>query len=205
MNRKLFLFIKRSADLFFAFLFLILLSPVFLSVSIIILFFDGWPIFFTQERVGKNWKMFKINKFRTMPTNAPKFAIGLDSKDSRTKTGAFLRKVNIDELPQLINILIGQMSFVGPRPEINKFAKLYRSRETKIFDYKPGLTSPASLVYTNEDIILKKFSNKTAAYLKYIVPKKIAIDLAYFCNETILGDLSVVFKTIGLIFKVFFR
>lgn len=204
MNRKLFFLVKRLADLFLAFLFLMLLSPIFLIVGVVILIFDRWPIFFIQDRVGKNWRIFKMYKFRTMPTNAPKFAIGLDSKNSRTKTGAFLRKVNIDELPQLLNILIGNMSFVGPRPEIKVHADLYHPREKKIFNYKPGLTSPASLIYTNEDKLLKKYKDKRRAYIKNIIPKKIAIDLAYFRIETLGSDLALVLRTAKKIFQTIF-
>lgn len=205
MNRKFFFFVKRFSDLFFAFIFLIILSPIFLFVSIIVLIFDGWPIFFIQDRIGKNWKIFKIYKFRTMPVSAPKFAIGLDFKNSRTRTGVFLRKVNIDELPQLLNIIIGNMSFIGPRPEIKVFADLYLLRDKRIFDYKPGLSSPASLVFSNEDRLLRKYKDKSSAYIKHIVPKKIAIDLAYFKTETIIGNLLIIYKTIVKIFQSFLQ
>ena len=204
MNHKLFFLLKRLADLFFAFLFLVLLLPVFLIVGMAVLIFDGWPIFFLQERVGKNWRIFRMYKFRTMPTNAPKFAIGLNFKNSRTKIGAFLRRVNIDELPQLLNIFIGNMSFVGPRPEIKVFADLFRSREKKIFCYKPGLTSPASLTYINEDELLKKYKDKRQAYIEKIVPDKIGIDLRYFKKETLDGDLKIVLTTAKKILMAIF-
>ena len=172
-----------------------------LLISVLIFVTDNRPIFLIQERVGFKNRNFKIIKFRTMRTNVPKYAIGLDSNKTTTIIGKLLRKFRIDEMPQFFNILLGQMSFVGPRPEINKHYQQY-PKKYKIFNfYKPGLTSPATIIFRNEEEILKKYSDKELAYLNVIIPKKIATDLNYFKNSNVFSDFIVLLRTIFLVFK----
>jgi len=166
---------KRLFDIFFSFLGLIILSPLFLLTSILIKIGSQGPVFFKQERVGKNGKAFKIYKFRTMQKDAPyignKFATPKD--DPRiTKIGYFLRRTNIDELPQLINVIIGEMSLVGPRPEVPEIVNLYKNEYEQILFIKPGMTDFASLAFRREGDILASAKTHTAVILKKWCPKK---------------------------------
>jgi lipopolysaccharide/colanic/teichoic acid biosynthesis glycosyltransferase len=191
-------FVQRVFDFIASFLGICLLSPVFVIVGAFVALHDGGPIFFRAMRVGKGGVLFPILKFRTMIQNADKIGGGITmSGDNRvTPVGRFLRKHKIDELPQLINVFRGQMSFVGARPEDPRYVALYTDEQKKILAYRPGVTSPASLAYRNEEEILKG-ENPEKMYAEDVLPRKLAIDLAYLSRRSFLSDLKVILQTIG--------
>ena len=158
---------------------------------------DG-NVFFRQLRVGKNNKDFYIYKFRTMRTGAEhgsKITIGND--DQRiTNTGQFLRKYKLDELPQLYNIVKGDMSIVGPRPETRNYVSLYNPEQLKVLDVRPGLTDYASIIYINENEILKGSSNPHETYINKIMPSKLALNLKYIQDKSFTTDVWIIFKTL---------
>lgn len=195
--------IKRFFDIFFSFIGLIILLPFLIIISIIILIDDSSPVFYLQERIGKNFKPFKIIKFRTMTQGSDKkglLTVGNDDKRI-TKTGYFLRKYKLDELPQLFNVLKGDMSFVGPRPEVKKYVDLYNDEQKKILLVKPGITDYASMVFRNENEILAKSDNPENTYIENIMPEKIKLNNKYIDNNNIIIDFKIIFKTLLLIFK----
>ena len=195
--------LKRTFDIFFSLLGLILLSPILLIVSLLILIESGKPIFFLQTRVGKNNKDFQIFKFRTMEVDSQnKGLLTLGDDDPRiTKTGYFLRKYKLDELPQLLNVLFGSMSFVGPRPEIRKYVNHYTKEDLIIFTVKPGITDPASIAYSNEPEILKTVQNPENYYIENILPNKLSLNKSYLCKMNFFEDLRLIFKTLYVLIR----
>ena len=189
-------FCKRAFDIFFALLGLILFSPFILFVALLIRFDSSGPVFYRGIRVGLKGKKFKIFKFRTMIENAEK--IGGPStalNDPRmTKIGRFLRKYKLDELPQLINIIIGTMSFVGPRPQVEQYTDMYRKREKIILDVKPGITDYASVKFINLDQILSD-EGVDEKYLREIEPEKNKLRIQYAMKCSFLVDLHILLMT----------
>jgi len=189
---------KRLFDLLFSFLGLVVLSPLFLIVSIFIISDSKGGVFYCQKRVGKNNKDFNLIKFRTMMTGADnKGLLTIGEQDQRiTKTGRWLRKHKLDELPQLINILKGEMSFVGPRPEVRKYVELYSPEQAIVLSVRPGLTDYASLEYINENQVLSNFSDPEKAYVEIIMPAKLLLNLKYISEQGMITDLEIIFKTL---------
>jgi len=189
---------KRLFDIIFSFLGLLIIAPLLLLIGIGIKIDSKGSVFYRQIRVGKNNKDFKIYKFRTMQIGADKLGLlTIGNNDSRiTKFGYYLRKYKIDEWPQLINVLLGNMSFVGPRPEVREYVNYYNTDQKQVLNYKPGITDLASIAYKNESAILAKQQNPEVYYLKEILPKKIEINLAYIKQRSLLKDIKVIFKTI---------
>ncbi len=189
---------KRLFDLFFSFFGLIIISPLFLLISISIILNSKGGIFYKQFRVGKNNIDFKLLKFRSMFINSDKQGLlTIGSNDNRvTSVGLFIRKYKLDELPQLINILKGDMSFVGPRPEVRKYVDMYTQQQLKVLSVKPGLTDFASLEYFNENDILAKEQNPEECYIKIVMPAKIELNFKYIKNPTLLTDIILILKTI---------
>jgi len=189
---------KRLFDFIFSFLGLLIIAPLLLLIGIGIKIDSKGSVFYRQIRVGKNNKDFKIYKFRTMQIGADKLGLlTIGNNDSRiTKFGYYLRKYKIDEWPQLINVLLGNMSFVGPRPEVREYVNYYNTDQKQVLNYKPGITDLASIAYKNESAILAKQQNPKVYYLKEILPKKIEINLAYIKQRSLLKDIKVIFKTI---------
>ena len=190
--------IKILFDTFFAFLGTIILSPLFLILAILIKLDSKGPVFYRSIRIGKNEKPFKVYKFRTMVVNADK--IGGPStaeNDPRlTKIGKFLRKWKLDELPQLFNIIKGEMSLVGPRPEVPEYARLYKGKEKVVFSVRPGITDFASLWNSHEENILKGSPDPEKTYLEKIRPKKVDLQMKYIKEKSFLTDIKIIFKTI---------
>ncbi len=195
-------YIKRAIDFFLALIGLIVLSPLFILIAILIKKEDGGSIFFRQTRVGQNGKLFKIYKFRTMVENAEKLgALVTKEGDPRiTKIGKILRKYKLDEIPQLINVIKGEMSLVGPRPEVPKYVKYFEKDYQEILKVKPGITDFASLEYIDEEKLLKNAENPEKIYIEEILPKKIKYYKKYLKEIGLLTDVKLIFKTI---FKVF--
>ncbi len=194
---------KRLFDIIASFFGLLVFSPILLIVAILIVIDSKGGVFYRQERVGKGNKDFRIFKFRTMHTDADKLGLlTIGERDPRvTKVGYYLRKYKLDELPQLINVLIGEMSFVGPRPEVRKYVDLYTEEQRKIFEVRPGITDLASIEFRNENEILGKQENPDQYYIESIMPHKLEINLKYIKNRSLLKDIGVIFKTFLAILK----
>jgi lipopolysaccharide/colanic/teichoic acid biosynthesis glycosyltransferase len=194
---------KRFTDIIFAFAGLIILLPVFFILILLILADSEGPIFYRQLRIGLGGTEFILYKFRTMYKDADKkglLTVGM--KDSRvTKTGYFLRKYKLDELPQLYNVLKGDMSIVGPRPEVPKYVAKYNEQQLKIVTVRPGLTDYASIEYSNENEILAKSTNPEETYVNEIMPAKLRLNAKYIDEMGPITDLKIIFKTIWKIFR----
>lgn len=189
--------IKRGIDILFSLIGLICLFPFFIFISFFIFITSKGGVFFVQLRVGKNNKDFKLYKFRTMFLNSDsKGLLTVGNNDKRiTKLGYYLRKNKLDELPQLINVLNGTMSLVGPRPEVRKYVNLYNSEQKSILDVKPGITDLASIMYYNENEILANSVNPEQTYINEIMPIKLELNKQYIHEMSLLTDLKIIFKT----------
>ena len=177
---------------------LILLIPVFIFIALFIAFDSRGGIFFFQSRVGKDGKDFRLWKFRTMDSNSEKHGqITLGTNDSRiTKAGKFLRKYKLDELPQLVNVLLGEMSLVGPRPEVRKYVGLYTEEQKKVLLVKPGVTDYASIEYANENEILSLSADPLKTYVEEIMPAKIRLNMKYINDPSLVNYFRIIFLTI---------
>ncbi len=176
--------------------------PIFVVLSIAIAIESKGGIFYKQKRVGKNGKEFKLFKFRSMYADADKKGLlTVGGRDSRiTKVGYFIRKYKLDELPQLINVLKGDMSIVGPRPEVKKYTDLYSEEQKKVLSARPGITDPASLKFRNENDLLAKAENPEKYYIEKIMPEKIKISIDYINKRNFFADLKVIFNTVFSVF-----
>lgn len=189
---------KRLLDFYVAGFGLILLSPFFLLLAILIKLDSPGPIFFRQIRVGKCFTPFRIFKFRTMVNDAEKLGAQVSAADDSriTRIGGFLRKHKIDELPQLINVVIGEMSLVGPRPEMPRYVERFRKEYEEILTVKPGITDFASQEYRDENELLKGLANPEEKYLGEILPVKIEYYRRYIREQSPVTDLRIIFKTL---------
>lgn len=194
---------KRIFDVVASVLGLIILLPFFLVVAIVIKLDSKGPILFLQQRIGKWGEPFFLFKFRTMHVGADKgTAITVGNRDPRITTiGYYLRKIKMDELPQLINVLKGEMSFVGPRPEVKKFVDLYTSEQRRVLDVAPGMTDYASILFRNENELLAGKSDPVAFYMDHIMPQKLQLNLKYIDSNNLWIDIKILFKTLVVIFK----
>jgi len=194
---------KRLFDIVSSFLVLLLGCPFFMLVSILIMIDSKGGVFFKQIRVGLGNKDFRLFKFRTMKPNSESLGqITVGGKDARiTKVGYWLRRFKIDEFPQLINILIGDMSIVGPRPEVRKYVDLYTEEQLTVLDVRPGLTDYASLEYINENDLLEKSSNPEQTYIEEIMPAKLALNKRYIAERSVGLDFKLIVKTIRKLVK----
>ena len=188
--------IKRIFDLFFSIAGLIFFMPLFFIVSILVKLDSKGPVFFLQIRVGKDAKMFQIIKFRTMHDNNSNSTISVFGDSRITSFGKFLRRFKIDELPELLNIFKGEMSFVGPRPDVPGYADKLVGEDRKILMLKPGITSLASLKYSNEEKLLSKKDNPKYFNDNVIFPDKVRMNLKYYNNHNIWLDIKIIFATL---------
>lgn len=189
---------KRICDIMITSIAIILIFPIGLIIALLIKIESKGNILYIQHRVGKNNKDFKILKFRTMTTNADKQSLlTIGEKDNRvTKIGYYLRKFKLDELPQLINILIGEMSIVGPRPEVRYYVNYYNETQMKVLSVLPGLTDLASIAYIDENRILAQSENPQETYIKKIMPHKLSLNAKYIENISLKNDLSIIWQTL---------
>jgi len=195
---------KRLFDFIASFYGLILLSPIFVLVALWIKIDSRGSIFFRQERVGFQGSLFRIHKFRTMVLDAEKkgkqITVGADSRI--TTVGSFLRKYKLDELPQLIDVFVGDMSLVGPRPEVPRYIDCYSDDEKHdVLSVKPGITDNASIEFRDENELLASSKDPEATYINEVLPKKIALYRKYVRERSFFGDVAIIFKTIFLIIK----
>lgn len=191
------MFYKRLFDIFASIVGLLIFLPILLVVTILIRIKMGdGPIFFTQERVGRYGKLFIIVKFRTMIIGHNGNTISVEGETRITSFGAFLRKYKLDELPELWNILKGDMSFVGPRPDVPGYADKLSGEEKKILELRPGLTGPASLKYSNEEKLLAEQENPEKYNDVIIWPDKVRINLGYYYNHSFFSDIIIIIRTL---------
>lgn len=192
---------KRVFDLLFSVIGLVAITPVMIILAFIITIDSKGGVFYKQVRIGKNQKPFSLYKFRSMRTDADKKGLlTVGNNDSRiTKIGYYLRKYKLDELPQLINVLFGNMSFVGPRPEVEKYVKLYNQEQLMVFNVKPGITDWASIKYVNENEILAKSSQPEKTYIEEIMPAKLKLNLEYVKHNNVFVDIKIILLTIKAI------
>ena len=188
---------KRLFDIACALIGLFFLLPFFLIVSILIVLDSGFPVFYKQSRVGKNNIDFKLWKFRSMHTDADKRGLlTVGDRDPRiTRMGLILRKTKLDELPQLINVLVGDMSLVGPRPEVRRYVDHYNEEQMRVLSIRPGITDNASIRFRNETEILAAQDDPERYYIEHILPEKTELYLQYVDNRSFLGDLKMILNT----------
>ena len=194
--------VKRLFDIIFSFVGIVFLFPVFIIVSILIKIDSSGPVFFIQERVGLNGNFFKIIKFRSMKTNHNNSLTVTLKNDKRiTRIGKKIRKYKIDEIPELINVFIGDMSFVGPRPDVPGYADLLKGESRNILKLRPGITSRASIKYANEEMILLNEDDPIAYNNNIIFPDKVKLNLNYYYNNNIWIDIKIIFATLFAVLK----
>ena len=189
-------------DIVAALLGLLILSPFAVVIALLIKLDSSGPVFFRQERMGRGFRPFFIYKFRTMLQDAPLNGSGVTfAGDPRiTLVGRFLRKTKIDELPQLINVVRGEMSLVGPRPEVRQYVELLREEYEEILKIRPGITDLASLEYRDEEAVLGQSENPEAHYLRWVLPDKIRLAKEYMRRSSFFFDLALILKTLPKLF-----
>jgi lipopolysaccharide/colanic/teichoic acid biosynthesis glycosyltransferase len=194
---------KRFFDFSVSLLALICLLPLFLILSLLVALSGKGGVFFKQKRIGKNQVPFSLLKFRSMRPNAENSGqLTVGDRDPRiTRVGLFLRKSKLDELPQLINVLKGEMSIVGPRPEVEKYVQHYPPRFLKVLDVRPGITDPASIAFIEESELLAQATDPESAYIEEILPEKLALQLAYVEEQNAWKDLRVIVNTLKRIIQ----
>jgi len=192
---------KRVFDFIFALVGAGIFAPCFLFCAVIIKLTSDGPVFYRGLRIGLNYKPFRIFKFRTMAVNAEEMGgTSTSNDDSRiTRVGKFLRSYKLDESPQLFNVLLGEMSFVGPRPQVEWAVKLYNSDERRLLSVRPGITDYSSIAFRNEGEILAGSKDPDKDYLEKIAPKKIQLGLQYVDNHNFWIDLKIIFATIHVV------
>ena len=188
---------KRLFDIVASGLGLLCLSPLFLILAVWIKCDTPGPVFYRQTRVGRYNRDFRLYKFRSMRIGADRQGlITVGGHDPRiTRSGYFIRKYKLDEFPQLINVFIGDMSLVGPRPEVRKYVDLYTQEQMHVLDVRPGITDPASIRYRNENELLAQAADPDKYYIETIMPDKLRINLEYVANHSFWSDIVLIFKT----------
>ena len=193
--------IKRFVDIVIAAMALVVLSPLLLVVALLVRVTSPGPVFFRQERIGRDFRPFCICKLRSMVQDAPKqgtlVTFGADPRI--TKVGGFLRATKIDELPQLINVLVGDMSLVGPRPEVRKYVEMFRDDYAEVLRVRPGITDPASIKYRNEAEILGRAADPEKEYVERILPEKIRLGKEYARNSSLSLDFITILRTLHVV------
>lgn len=188
---------KRIFDFFSSLIVLILLSPVLIVLALAIVLDSKGGVFYKQLRVGKGRREFWLYKFRTMRPDSDKLKITVGDRDPRvTNVGYYLRKYKLDELPQLLNILKGEMSVVGPRPEVKRYVDMYSDEQLKVLTVHPGLTDYSSLEYVNESELLAQAEDPEKMYIEEIMPAKLKLNLKYIEEKSLSTDISLIFRTI---------
>lgn len=189
---------KRLLDIFFSLTGLVLLSPLFIIVCVLIMIESPGGPFYRQERIGKNGRSFRLLKFRSMRIGSDKKGlITVGGHDPRiTRMGYFIRKYKIDELPQLLNVLKGDMSLVGPRPEVRKYVDMYTEEQRRVLNVRPGITDYASIEYSDENTILGMADDPDKVYIEQIMPDKIKLNMRYIENNTLKEYFKIIFLTL---------
>lgn len=193
----------RLCDIVFSFFGLLFLSPLFLIVALWIVLDDPGPVFYRQQRVGRQNRDFGLLKFRSMRVGADKMSlITIGDRDPRvTRAGYYIRKFKLDELPQLWNVLIGDMSLVGPRPEVRRYVDLYTEKQRQVLSVRPGITDYASIEYIDENKLLAQAADPDKTYIEEIMPAKIELNMRYINNPTLGQYFKIIFLTIAKIIR----
>ena len=192
----------RVADLLFSLIGLIVLSPVILLFALLIVIDDFGSPLYIQERVGINGTTFKLLKLRSMKNRSEGLLISTSNDSRITAIGKFIRKYKIDELPQLLNVLMGSMSIVGPRPEVSKYVRLYSETQRKVLLVRPGITDYASITFKNENEILGNSQNPESTYINYILPRKLRLNMIWIRNKSLFTYFDCIFRTL---FRILLR
>lgn len=194
---------KRIFDVIASGLGLVVLSPLFLILAVWIKLDSKGPVFYRQVRVGLHNKDFRIFKFRSMRVGADKGSlVTIGGRDPRiTRSGYFIRKFKFDELPQLINVFVGDMSLVGPRPEVRHYVDYWKDEQMHVLDVRPGITDPASIKFRNENELMEKAEDPEKYYIEVIMQEKLKLYLEYVQNHSFWGDIGLIFKTFWVIVK----
>lgn len=192
------IFLKRLFDLVTSGIGLLVLSPLFLLLAVWVKLDSPGPVFYRQTRVGRGNRDFRLFKFRSMRVGSErKGLITIGGRDPRvTRSGYFIRKYKLDELPQLINVFVGDMSLVGPRPEVREYVDLYTPEQLHVLDVRPGITDPASIRYRNENELLAESDDPERYYRDVVMQDKLRINLDYVANHSFVYDVSLIFKTL---------
>ena len=187
----------RVCDILFSFFGLLFLSPLFIIVALWIVIDNPGPVFYRQQRVGKDNKDFGLLKFRSMRVGADKMSlITIGDRDPRvTRAGYYIRKYKLDELPQLWNVLVGDMSLVGPRPEVRRYVETYTEEQQKVLSVRPGITDYASIEYIDENRLLAQAADPDKTYIEEVIPAKIALNMRYINHQTIGEYFKIIFLT----------
>ena len=195
--------IKRGFDIFASFLLIVIFSPLILCISLAVKLSSPGAVFFRQIRISKYGREFKIFKFRSMVENADKMGplVTTDNDDRITGIGKFLRKTHLDEIPQLFNVLTGDMSFVGTRPEVKKYVDKYTDEMLATLLLPAGITSEASITYRDEAQLISSSTNADETYINDVLPEKMKLNLKYLTDFSVLKDLSIMFRTFLLLFR----
>lgn len=201
-DKRAALLLKRGFDVLFSILLLVLLSPLFVIIGTVIKFDDGGKMFFRQVRVTQYGRPFRIFKFRTMVANADKLGAEVTSScDPRiTRAGTFLRRYRLDEIPQLINILAGDMSFVGTRPEVLRYVEAYTDEMMATLLLPAGVTSETSIIAMDESELMEAAEDPDAVYVDEILPVKMELNLEYVMNFSICGEFKTIIRTVAVVF-----
>lgn len=194
---------KRLFDIIASGVGLLLLSPLFLILAIWIKLDSKGPVFYRQVRVGRNNEDFRIFKFRSMRVGSDRGSlVTIGNRDPRiTRSGYFIRKFKFDELPQLLNVFIGDMSLVGPRPEVRHYVDYWTSEQMHVLDVRPGITDPASIKFRNENELMGQAEEPEKYYIEVIMQEKLRIYLEYIDNQSFFGDIALIFKTFFAVIK----
>ena len=193
---------KRLFDLVSSVIGLVVLSPVLVVVSLLVWLGDRGPVFFRQERVGRGGRLFRIHKFRTMRVASSGSQVTSADDDRITPLGKVLRKTKLDELPQLIDVALGDMSLVGPRPEVPRYVAMWGDEaRAEILSVRPGITDPAAIAYRNEQDELAAAEDPEAHYTQVILPRKVAMYRDYVRNRSFTGDIKVILGTLAAVFR----
>lgn len=189
---------KRLFDILFSALALLLLSPLLLGIAMAVGLGSKGGVFFRQVRVGRDGREFRLLKFRTMrPDSEAKGQLTVGNADPRiTPVGRWLRRSKLDELPQLWNVLVGDMSIVGPRPEVPRYVALYTAEQRRILRVRPGITSPASIAYINENEVLARSNDPHRSYVEEVLPAKLALDMPYAMAPSLRKDVVILWATL---------
>lgn len=190
--------LKRGFDIVMSVVGLLCLSPLFVLIAVWIVLDSRGGVFYKQQRVGLNNRDFALYKFRSMRPQADKGSlITIGGRDPRiTRSGYYIRKFKLDELPQLINVLKGDMSIVGPRPEVRRYVDMYTAEQMQVLSVRPGITDLASIKYRNENELLETVSDPEEYYVKTIMPDKLAINLQYVQQQSFVSDLGIILRTL---------
>jgi lipopolysaccharide/colanic/teichoic acid biosynthesis glycosyltransferase len=193
--------VRRAVDVAASGLALVLLLPLMSAIACVVKLSSPGPVIFSQERVGRGSRIFRLHKFRSMRVSSGGPSVTADGDARVTRAGRFLRKLKLDELPQFWNVLVGDMSIVGPRPEVPRYVELYTARQRKVLSIRPGITGPTQLRYRCEEDLLSRQADVESYYTQVLMPAKLESDLEYVERRAWRSDIAIVLATAGAVFR----